>query len=231
MLSLRASCALAQYDSFCSVRLQWTPSVNDDQLSLCWPCHPTKGSMYALVTTCDPDLHPQVFLSAMLGIPRASLHFQQPKISYLRLRRRGPPLTPRGSWSARMCGGLGWGNGGKHEQRRISEYPHFHLVHVCRPSLPSRPTTCACDSLSLAYMATRTAMYCRRSCRTYRPLAQRQRSNASGTFLIPSRSRVHDPAPRLSFRHVCSDSGLWPSWCSSCLRAIVRPSLRPGRSW
>ena len=77
-------------------------------------------------------------------------------------------------------------SGMKHERRRIGEYPHFHLVHVCCPSLPPRLTTCACNSLSLSYMATRTAMnFCRfletyleelEQCRLYIPHRPRTRS-------------------------------------------------------
>ena len=83
-----------------------------------------------------------------------------------------------------------------------ASFPHFHL-HVRRPSLPSHPTTCACDSLSLAYMATRTAMHLRRSRGTYAPPAwRRSRSNAARTFPVPS--HVHGTALRLGF--VCFDS-------------------------
>ena len=71
-----------------------------------------------------------------------------------------------------------------------ASFPHFHL-HVRRPSLPSHPTTCACDSLSLAYMATRTAMHLRRSRGTYAPPAWRRSwSNAARTFPVPS--HVHE---------------------------------------
>ena len=42
-----------------------------------WLCKPTRSSMYALSTLCDHELHPQVFLSTIICIPRASLHYQQ----------------------------------------------------------------------------------------------------------------------------------------------------------
>ena len=119
------------------------------------------------------------------------------------------------------------GSGGEHARRRIGEYPHFDL-HVCCLSLPSRPTTCAYDGLSLSFMTTRTDMYyLRRSRRSCLLLAlRRSRSNAAPTF--PFLSRVHEPAPRLSF--VRSDSGPCPSVCSSRSRVIVRPCLPLDRS-
>ena len=122
------------------------------------------------------NLHPQVWCSsppcfesrARAYILRSS---KSPMRDYQAHRcGRGPPLTPRDSWSARMCGGLCWGNGGKHERRRIGEYPRFHL-HVCHLSLPSRPITCARDSLSFSAMATRKLsclLRFRRTGHTYR---------------------------------------------------------------
>ena len=110
-------------------------------------------------------------------------------------------------------------------RRRIGEYPHFHQ-HVYRPSLPSCLTTCACDSLSLSYMATRTGLYLRRSRWSYLPLAcRRSWSNVLHTFHSP---HVHEPAPRLSFH--CANSRLCPSGCSNRSLVIVRPCLPLDRS-
>ena len=80
-------------------------------------------------------------------------------------------------------------------RRRIGEYPHFHQ-HVYRPSLPSCLMTCACDSLSLSYMATRTGLYLRRSRWSYLPLAcRRSWSNVLHTFhSLTSTSPLPDSA-------------------------------------
>ena len=49
--------------------------------------------------------------------------------------RHGPPSIPRDSWSARICSLPGQGRGGKHERRRIGEYPittYMSVVLPCR---------------------------------------------------------------------------------------------------
>ena len=116
------------------------------------------------------------------------------------------------------------GSGGEHARRRIGEYPHFDL-HVCCLSLPSRPTTCAYDGLSLSFMTTRTDMYyLRRSRRSCLLLAlRRSRSNAARTFPIPS--HVQDLA---SSSPLTADS--CPAGCSSCSRVIFGPGFPPDRS-
>ena len=86
------------------------------------------------------------------------------------------------------------------------------FIHVCRPSLPSRPTMYACESLSPSFMAPRIAMYLRHSGRTYLLLSRWSDTVRTSTISSRSRSRVYEPAPRLSF--VYHDSGPYPSGCS-----------------